>query len=217
VVASLAVPGYPGNACVDPTRPQVDLGVTTTSFGSEVLSYDAKTLAWVHGPADPLLPSFDFYGNLHADDRGKLLVTDFDADLLLVESPDSPGSPQTFLVGDGATDFALVRGAPPATAAVSSAVQTATRLAIRAIAPNPSRAETRIAYSTPQAGAAHLEIFDVLGRRVLQRDLGRVAPGEGALSWDGRGSDGNVVAPGLLLVRLTVGNATATERVLRLR
>ena len=217
VTASLSVPGYPGTGTVAPGVSTIYLGVTTTSFGSEVLSYDACGLIWIRGHDDPLLPTFDFYGNLRASDHGELITTDFPADLLLVETPQAPGSPDAFLVGDGPIDLALVKGDPPAPTAVQAVAASGTRLAIRAIAPNPSRGVARIAYFVPIAGTGRLEIFDVSGRRVLTRELGNVAPGVGSLSWNGRGNDGAVVAPGLFLVRLSVGDASATERLLRLR
>ncbi len=302
VVATLPVPAYPGTAALGAPLPAMYLGVTTTSFASAVLAYDPFSLAWIADVSAPLLPSFDFYGNLRASATGRLLVADFSADLLLVETPSAPGAPDAFLVGDGPVDLAVVDGETPVGIALSglsavdgfdgvrlawhatpelgvagfaverradgeaarvvaadlpvtreaawtdrsapvgprltwrviardaagAALDEATvslvrrarangRLGIRAIAPNPARGRARIDFETPARGAATLEILDVTGRRVLRRDLGVVERGPGAAAWDGRDDAGHAAAPGLYLVRLTVGDARATGRVLMLR
>ena len=302
VVASLPVPGYPGTAAVLSPLPAVCLGITTTSFSSAIVSYDPFSLAWIHDASDPLLPSFDFYGNVRASRHDELLVADFAADLLLVETPATPGSPAAFLVGDGPIDLAVVESESPVALFLSglSAVDgidgvrltwhatpeagvaafaverqadgdvaervaaelpagrdmefldrtapvgprltwrvtalgadgaaredarvalvrrghAGTRLAIRAVSPNPSRGSARIEWFAPTPGRARLELVDVAGRRVVARELGDVARGEGAFAWDGRGDDGHFVAPGLLLVRLTVDGTVASDRLLRLR
>lgn len=217
LVASLSVSGYPGTATVASGSPTAYLGVTTTSFGTEVLAYDTQSFAWIHGVDDPLLPSFDFYGNLRTTADGRLLTTNFPADFLLVETPSAPGSPSTFLVGDGPIDLAVVKREAPITAASNPSRVAGTRLAIRAVAPNPSRGDARISWYSPNAGSGRLEIFDVAGRRVLERELGNIPQGEGVVRWDGRSNDGAAVTPGLFLVRLSVGDASATERLLRLR
>lgn len=302
VVASLPVPGYPGTAAAGGPLPAMYLGLTTTTFSSAVLSYDPFTLAWIADAASPLLPSFDFYGNLRTSPKGEILVADFAADLLLAETPTAPGSPEAFLVGDGPVDLAVVPGETPVGLAMSglsavdardgvhlswhatpetgvtafsvervadgaaprvlasdvAAARDVTwidrnapvgprltwrvtaldasgrprdeavvslvrrpradlRLGIRAVAPNPARGAARIDFETPARGAVALEIVDVGGRRVARRDAGMVERGPGSIAWDGRDDAGRPVAPGLYLVRLTIGDATATDRVLMLR
>lgn len=302
VVATLPVPAYPGAAALGAPLPAMYLGVTTMSFSSAVLAYDPFSLAWIADVSDPLLPSFDFYGNLRTSPTGALLVADFAADLLLVETPSAPGSPEAYLVGDGPVDLAVVDGETPVGIALSglsaidgwdgvrlawhatpelgvagftverradgdaarivaadvpvareaawtdrsapvgprltwrviardaagTALDEATvslvrrsrtdgRLGIRAIAPNPARGRARIDFETPVRGDAALEIVDVAGRRVLRRALGIVERGPGSTAWDGRDDAGRTATPGMYLVRLTVGDAVATSRVLMLR
>ncbi len=302
VVATLPVPAYPGTAALGAPLPAMYLGVTTTSFSSAVLAYDPFSLAWIADVTDPLLPSFDFYGNLRTSPAGQLLVADFAADLLLVETPSAPGSPAAYLVGDGPVDIAVVDGDTPVGIALSglsavdgrdgvrlawhatpelgvagftverqaegdaarvvaadvpvarevswtdrsapcgprltwrviardaagtaldeAAVSLVRRcradgpLGIRAIAPNPARGRTRIDFDSPARASAALEIVDVTGRRVLRRELGVVERGPGSTAWDGRDDVGRPASPGLYLVRLAVGDASATSRVLMLR
>ncbi|MGQ0721442.1 MAG: FlgD immunoglobulin-like domain containing protein [Candidatus Eiseniibacteriota bacterium] len=107
VIASLPVPAYPGGGAVSPSG-SVHLSVTTPSFGSEIWTYVAASLVLVHDGSNPLLPSFDFYGEPAATAAQELLVPDFSADLLLVEMPEAPGAPTAVLVGDGPIDVAVI-------------------------------------------------------------------------------------------------------------
>ena len=111
VLDTLPVDGFPGGAVA--LGGSIFLNVTTPVFSSEIHRYDAVTLAWIRDAADPLLPSFDFYGNLRATSDGLLAVPDFSADLLLLESPDASGSPAGFFTGDGPIDLAVVERSEP--------------------------------------------------------------------------------------------------------
>jgi hypothetical protein len=118
VVDSFDVPGYPGGAAAAPDG-VVYLNVTTLAFGSEIWSYDATTLTIGFDASNPLLPSFDFYGNLRTDAAGRLFVPVFGADLLLAETPIAPGSPSVYLINDGPIDLALVPRFEPVSLSLS--------------------------------------------------------------------------------------------------
>jgi bacillopeptidase F len=81
-------------------------------------------------------------------------------------------------------------------------------------APNPFQSRVRFAFSVPSAGRSLLELFDLRGRRV--RVLAGRAAG-GSISWDGRDEGGRSVPSGIYLARLTSGDKSRTERVLRLQ
>jgi immune inhibitor A len=68
--------------------------------------------------------------------------------------------------------------------------------------PNPFNPATVIEYSLDQPGEAHLNIYDVLGRRVATLLSGRQEPGAGAVAWDGTDDAGNRVASGVYFARL---------------
>jgi hypothetical protein len=51
------------------------------------------------------------------------------------------------------------------------------RLELRRIAPNPSRGEMHVTFSLPDDAPAHLELFDIAGRRVASRDVGALGAG----------------------------------------
>jgi YVTN family beta-propeller protein len=224
VVGSLPVAGgFPGGGAIGRDGAAY-LNVTTPSFGSEVWSYDARTLAFLHDGDDPLLPSFDFFGALALAPDGRLLVPDFSADLLLVEDPAAPGAPRAYLVGDGPIGIAVVEhpgsaDAPDAVAGLLAAAgeRTATRIAFASVTPNPSRGAVELAVRAPDGDAATVTLFDVNGRRVRALDR-RVASGGGAVfRWDGRSEDGAEAGAGVYFARAESGSGTAVVRVLRLR
>ncbi len=77
--------------------------------------------------------------------------------------------------------------------------------------PNPTRRSTRIEYRLPATGGdADLELYGANGRLVRHFV---VTAGGGGVSWDGRDADGQPVAPGVYLVRLTAGEWRATTKV----
>ena len=297
VTDSLDVAGYPGAAAttLDGT---VYLNVTTLTFGTEIWSYDASTLTFGFDGGDPLLPSSDFYGNLRTDIAGRVFVPVFGADLLLVETPALPGTPDAHLVNDGPIDLALVPWFEPVSLTISgvraqneaggiriswmgssdgdvrawiverkesggefalvgardadlrdlldadvragatyvyrvgartgSGVQWtapvhvlrhagAERLSIRRVLPNPSRNDVTIELAAPSGGRVTLDVVDVQGRRVARTESELAGPGVASLSWDGRDSGGSRVAPGMYFVRVTLGNETVVDRLVRRR
>lgn len=118
VVDSFAVAGFPGGAALGADGVAY-LNVTNTAFGSEIQSYDATTRTLIRDETDPLLPTFDFYGNPRSTSFGKLLVPNFAQDLLLVEDPSAPGAPSAYLVGDQPIDTAVIERENPVPLVVS--------------------------------------------------------------------------------------------------
>ena len=70
-----------------------------------------------------------------------------------------------------------------------------------------------VQFALPTAALARLELLDVSGRRVAEREVGSLGAGRHALDLVG----GRSLAPGLYLVRLTQGANTRTARVAELR
>ncbi len=75
--------------------------------------------------------------------------------------------------------------------------------------PQPAHTSVRFEVSG-MAGASHLELLDVTGRRVWAR---RFATGASIITWDGRGDDGRAVTPGLYFARLEDSRAVRVRRV----
>jgi hypothetical protein len=80
--------------------------------------------------------------------------------------------------------------------------------------PNPSRGERlTVAFTLPTAAPARVELLDVGGRRVMDREVGPLGAGRHALDLGA----GRSLAPGLYLVRLRQGTNTRVVRVAVLR
>lgn len=83
-------------------------------------------------------------------------------------------------------------------------------LTLEGNAPNPFRTSTQIRFALPQAAGVTLDLYDVLGRRVL-----RVVDAELPAGWHTARVDGARLASGAYFYRLQAGNETLT-RSLRL-
>lgn len=70
----------------------------------------------------------------------------------------------------------------------------------------------RIDFSLESDTDVGLEIFDVRGRRVFGRDLGRVPAGGHSLFWDGSQETGHGVASGIYVFRLRAGDTTRVAK-----
>lgn len=68
-------------------------------------------------------------------------------------------------------------------------------------------------YALAVAGQPHLEIFDVLGRRVQILEPGLRAPGEHFASWDRTSVAGTRAARGIYVVRMRVGQAATARKL----
>ncbi len=80
--------------------------------------------------------------------------------------------------------------------------------------PNPFNAGTIIPFTItgPASGDVTLEIFNILGRRVITLVEDRLEPGRYQVTWDGRDETGRSLASGVYLYRLTVNDGQITAR-----
>ncbi|MCM2271314.1 MAG: T9SS type A sorting domain-containing protein [candidate division Zixibacteria bacterium] len=83
--------------------------------------------------------------------------------------------------------------------------------------PNPFNPSTTIRFSLPVSGAAKLEVYNVRGETVVTLIDTRLPAGTHTVQWDGRASNGGVVASGIYWYRLTAGDATAGMKMLLLK
>jgi len=95
---------------------------------------------------------------------------------------------------------------------VTLAVPLAPQLALQGARPNPAVGAPQIAFTLPGACAAQLELVDVAGRRVAQREVGRRSPGRQVVPL-GEGS----LAPGLYWAELSHGSQRLRARVVVIR
>jgi hypothetical protein len=90
--------------------------------------------------------------------------------------------------------------------------------ALRAIKPNPFRADVEVAFTLGRAGPVDLAVYDVLGREVREvaRAM-RLEAGPQSLRWDGRDAAGREAGAGVYFVRLRTERTTWTRPVARVR
>ena len=92
------------------------------------------------------------------------------------------------------------------------------RVVMDPVAPNPSRAAMRIRLGLPKAQAVTLEVFDVLGHRVVSLlDRAWLPEGYHALLWDGSGRNNEPAPNEVYFSRLVSGEGVLMRRVVRLR
>ena len=82
--------------------------------------------------------------------------------------------------------------------------------------PNPFNPGTVIPYQLATEGYVRLEVFNLLGQRVVTLVDGEQAAGSYVVQWDARDAAGYGVAAGVYLYRLTAGAGTATRRMVLL-
>jgi FlgD Ig-like domain len=83
--------------------------------------------------------------------------------------------------------------------------------------PNPFQSKTRLRLTLPASTFVRAEVLDISGRRVATLASQAFPAGVHELSWDGLNSRGQLVAPGVYLVRVQWPGYDQTERVVRLR
>ena len=109
-------------------------------------------------------------------------------------------------------DSTLIRRAYFPEIVVASEAEVPAPLALRAAGPNPFRDAGRLALVLPAPADVRAEAFDALGRRVAVLWDGPAGPGPLPLTLDGA-----ALAPGVYLVRVEAGGATASRVLVRAR
>jgi hypothetical protein len=83
--------------------------------------------------------------------------------------------------------------------------------------PNPFNDQTLISFSLSADSPVKLEIFDILGRRILVIVDDFFKAGEHSLLWDGKSGSGVDMASGLYYYRLQTNTLDLTKKMLKLR
>ena len=83
--------------------------------------------------------------------------------------------------------------------------------------PNPFNANTKIQYSLPSDCMVHLDIYDILGRKVTSLVDGFQQSGNWSVIWNGKDNKGLTVSAGIYFYRLLIGKNKITKRMLLLK
>ena len=86
-------------------------------------------------------------------------------------------------------------------------------LALATPTPNPVAGRLAIEFTLPTAAAARLEVIDIAGRRVGDREVGALGPGSHSVTF----AEASSWRPGIYLVRLTQGPRSLIARACVLR
>jgi hypothetical protein len=170
------------------------------------------TLHWAVNPAADL-DEYRLYRGSTADfvpGPGNLVVAQSDTGYV-----DAAGAPFYYKlsavdVHGNASGFSTLL--PSGTADVPA--DASLEFALEGVRPNPSHGERlSVAFTLPAAAPGKLELVDVSGRRVAEREVGSLGAGRHTLDLVA----GRRLPPGLYLVRLTQGANTRVTRVAVLR
>ena len=83
--------------------------------------------------------------------------------------------------------------------------------------PNPFNPRTTIRYQLPQNAQIRMEIFNILGQRVITLVDSRQQAGRYQVVWNGKNQSGNRVASGVYILRLQAGNRVKTMKMVLLK
>jgi len=78
--------------------------------------------------------------------------------------------------------------------------------------PNPFNPSTTITFDMPDAGAARLVIYNLLGQEVVTLYNKPVSAGRFVVSWNGKDNLGRFMATGIYLVQFTASDAAGGKR-----
>jgi hypothetical protein len=86
-------------------------------------------------------------------------------------------------------------------------------LALEGLRPNPAVDALNVSFSLPGASSATVELLDVTGRRILDREVGSLGTGRHLVRLD----NGSPVAPGMYWLRLRQGEHSLMARAVVVR
>jgi hypothetical protein len=165
--------------------------------------------ASLDGPG--LLTLYRFRGIAHGESP-VTIISDPDSTFADAGTPINPEHPtfprQVFF------HHALVRVEESSAVHVDAPEQ---RLVLAQNVPNPFNPATEIRYRSSRAGPVALEIFDPRGRRVWQRTWSQQSAGEHVVHWQARSRDGEPLASGVYLYRISTASGSLTRKMTLIR
>jgi hypothetical protein len=83
--------------------------------------------------------------------------------------------------------------------------------------PNPFSGTTQLGFALPRPQPVSLEIYDLLGRKVVTLAEGTRGPGRYWLNWDGIDQGGRQIAPGIYLLEFETAGLRQTHKIVVIR
>jgi hypothetical protein len=85
------------------------------------------------------------------------------------------------------------------------------------VVPNPIITSAQVQLDIVRKAELTLSVYDVTGRRVRRVDSGPIEPGPQSILWDGTGTSGKRVAPGIYFLEVKTGTCAASTKMIVLR
>jgi hypothetical protein len=131
------------------------------------------------------------------------------------------GAPGSVLGGLGGSTVGTVRmraGVPGTSTGIPDSPSPEAQLASLNARPNPFNPSTTIDFALPQAGRAHLLIYDSAGRLMRRLVDVQLDAGEHSVTWDGRDEAGRALGSGTYFFELRLeGRSIDTQKVVLLK
>lgn len=83
--------------------------------------------------------------------------------------------------------------------------------------PNPFATSTSISFQMDRPSRVQIDLFNMLGQRVMTLAEGRYDAGEHTVTWDGAVPDGRSLASGVYIYRLKAGSHTISRKMILIR
>lgn len=80
--------------------------------------------------------------------------------------------------------------------------------------PNPVQGETSISFSLPVASNTTIEVFDLVGNKVATVVNGMFNAGSHTVKWNGKSANGNDLASGMYVYKMTTGTNVITKQMI---
>jgi len=80
--------------------------------------------------------------------------------------------------------------------------------------PNPFNTNTTISFVLPHTADVELTLFNLSGQRIITLVAETRSAGTYAINWNGRNDNGDLLASGVYLYQLCVGNTTEMRKLL---
>ena len=177
------------------------------SLASTDVHSDRVTLVWQGTGAGQL--SANVYRRAENESWQRIGSPERDADdrLRYVDDGVSPGTRYAYRLGY------TEAGVEQFTAEKWVDVPSADVFALEGLRPNPAVGALNVSFSLPKEGPATMELLDLAGRRVIDREVGHLGRGRHVFRLD----SGSRMAPGVYWLRLRQGAQQALTRAVVMR
>jgi hypothetical protein len=198
---------------VDNLSPGAPMMLTALRVGDDV------ELSW--SPSETLDPDLKEYAVYRSSTSGvtpdPLFYVTSNSDTMLTDV----GAPESVLYYVVTAVDVHLNESGPSNEAMAKAVPTAaddrtpalTSLQVQPNVPNPFSATTELRVGLPAQADVRVDVFDVAGRRVASRDVGRRSAGWQSVRFDGRDDAGRQLPSGVYFYRIRAGSETLTRKM----